>query len=244
MKVCAGDDTHAELNKEIANCHSLKSWKNKLLHPKDRERDRTPNPDNVASTSPPTPAAASRLAELASYEFPPSKSTTTSSSTSETSTLIASELDVPTDFGTRRRSSQASHLSTFDIPGDAPGAGTLSHSRKSSADRRLDPLGITVLYAPNDSPIADVVFVHGLGGTSQCTWSKNRDLELFWPKEWLPFEPVISGARILTFGYNAHFLAAGPGTVAKISDFAKSLLFEMKFSNDQNVEDLNMGKVL
>jgi hypothetical protein len=135
-------------------------------------------------------------------------------------------------------------LSSFDIPGEAPGAGTWSHSRKRSADRRLDPLGITVLHTPDGSPIADVVFVHGLGGTSQYTWSKNRDLELFWPKEWLPFEPVISGARILTFGYNAHFLAAGPGTIANISDFAKSLLFEMKFSNDQNVDDLNIGKVL
>ena len=85
--------------------------------------------------------------------------------------------------------------------------------------------------------------MHGLGGASRQTWSKNRDPELFWPQSWLPKEPDICTARILSFGYNAHFLSVGPKNVSSISDFAKSLLFEMKYGKDEAVQDLQIGKV-
>lgn len=100
-----------------------------------------------------------------------------------------------------------------------------------------------MLYTPEGTPTVDIIFVHGLGGTSRQTWSYNRDAELFWPKLWLPKERDICTARVLTFGYNAHFLSTGPNSISGISDFAKSLLFDMKFGKDDGSEDLGVGKV-
>lgn len=90
--------------------------------------------------------------------------------------------------------------------------------------------------------MVDIIFVHGLGGSSRLTWSFNKDPSLFWPKEWLPFEPGFKGVRILTFGYNAHFLSRSKD-LFNISDFAKDLLLQMKFGNDENVKALNIGQV-
>ena len=118
-----------------------------------------------------------------------------------------------------------------------------SHSRQRSRDRRGDPLGLLPLYTPDVSPTVDLIFIHGLGGTSRQTWSKNRDPDLFWPQKWLPQESDICTARIFSFGYNAHFSSSGPNSVAGISDFAKSLLFAMKFGKDDNGTDLKIGSV-
>lgn len=114
-----------------------------------------------------------------------------------------------------------------------------------SNDRRLDPLGLQVLHEPSNSPIADIIFVHGLGGTSQQSWSKDHDLRLFWPKEWLPYENSISSARISSFGYNAHFLASSSSrkTILNISDFAKDLLFQLLFATGNGESPLNIGSV-
>lgn len=89
----------------------------------------------------------------------------------------------------------------------------------------------------------NIVFVHGLGGTSRATWAKGRDPEYFWPQKWLPFEPGIQTARILSFGYNANLNIAGSGPITRISDFAKELLYEMKFAKDENLEELDLGQV-
>jgi hypothetical protein len=67
-------------------------------------------------------------------------------------------------------------------------------------------------------------------------------LSLFWPKEWLPLEPELKEARILTFGYNAHFMSQTRDTF-NVSDFAKDLLMQMKFGTDANVKSLDIGKV-
>jgi len=116
-------------------------------------------------------------------------------------------------------------------------------SRERSGERQSDPLGLSVVYEPDSPPALDIIFVHGLGGSSRQTWSKHRDPDLFWPQKWLPNEPDICRARILCFGYNASFQASGPNSLSNISDFAKELLFEMKFGKDEKMEDLNIGKV-
>ncbi|KAI7777971.1 hypothetical protein LA080_002883 [Diaporthe eres] len=103
-----------------------------------------------------------------------------------------------------------------------------------------DPLGLNVIHEPDTPRTIDIIFVHGLGGTSKQTWSKNKDPSLFWPKEWLPFEPDISSARILSFGYNAHFAAPGKN-ILNISDFARELLFGMKFGTDEHSKPLDIG---
>ena len=86
------------------------------------------------------------------------------------------------------------------------------------------------------------MFVHGLGGTSWLSWSKNKDLQLFWPLTFLPLEPDICCARILTFGYNASILKASK-TSASVLDFAKDLLFDLKFAKDEKMEELDIGSV-
>ncbi|OBT61062.1 hypothetical protein VE03_09488, partial [Pseudogymnoascus sp. 23342-1-I1] len=64
-----------------------------------------------------------------------------------------------------------------------------------------DPLGLKVLYRPLGEHKVDIVFVHGLNGGSQKTWSKDHNLDNFWPLKWLPSEAGINEARISTFGY-------------------------------------------
>ncbi|OTB13649.1 hypothetical protein K445DRAFT_162386 [Daldinia sp. EC12] len=115
---------------------------------------------------------------------------------------------------------------------------------KAQPGNRSDagPLGLTVVYTPENAHKADIVFIHGLGGTSRWTWSKDRDPELFWPAEFLPLEPDVRLARISTFGYNANFLKAGSIGVS-VLDFAKDLLFSLKYANDNKNEDLNIGDV-
>lgn len=99
-----------------------------------------------------------------------------------------------------------------------------------------------MVYKPSSPAPLDIIFVHGLGGASHKTWSKYQDPALFWPQQWLPLEPDICTARILTFGYNARFRSGGPPNT-NIADFAKDLLFWMKFGKNDAAEDLGIGRV-
>ncbi|KAH8778620.1 hypothetical protein F5883DRAFT_626595 [Diaporthe sp. PMI_573] len=112
-------------------------------------------------------------------------------------------------------------------------------SRGPSPARDSSNLGLHVLHEPQAASL-DIIFVHGLGGDSRRTWSKNHDPALFWPELWLPFEPGISTARILTFGYDANWRGASR-SVSNISDFAKELLFEMRFAKGRSNGDLSLG---
>jgi len=115
------------------------------------------------------------------------------------------------------------------------------HQRQRSQDRRDDPLGLTVLHAPDPQDrTVDILFIHGLGGTSLRTWCSKRDLDLLWPGIWLPQDTDLSTARILTFGYNAHFSSKKQQAALTISDFANDLLFSMKYGGDS---DVKMGEV-
>ncbi|KAI1414613.1 hypothetical protein F5Y13DRAFT_158938 [Hypoxylon sp. FL1857] len=120
----------------------------------------------------------------------------------------------------------------------------ISNTVQSQEHREAEagPLGLTVVYTPENARTADIVFIHGLGGTSHWTWSKNRDPELFWPLKFLPLEPDVGSARILTFGYNANFLRAG-SVITSVLDFAKDLLFDLKYAKDGQKDDLGMGSV-
>ena len=100
-----------------------------------------------------------------------------------------------------------------------------------------------MIHEPETSPPLDIIFVHGLGGTSRSTWAKGRDPEYCWPQKWLPFEPGIRTARILSFGYNANFAATGAAPITGIADFAKDLLYAMKFAKDEFLEELELGQV-
>lgn len=86
-----------------------------------------------------------------------------------------------------------------------------------------DELGLSLLYSTEDSNV-DLIFVHGLGGSSRRTWSWNRDTDYFWPS-WLPHDPELSNSRIFTFGYSANL--RGPSSSLNVIDFAKDLLLRM-----------------
>lgn len=104
-----------------------------------------------------------------------------------------------------------------------------------------NPLGLSVVYAPDGPPRADIVFIHGLGGSSHGTWLKNKDMNLFWPQTFLPLEKDLSLARILTFGYNAELLHGRPSV--SIFDFANDLLFSLKHKKGAGGMSLKIGDV-
>ena len=118
-----------------------------------------------------------------------------------------------------------------------------SRDLSPSPDRRNETLGLQVIYQPVSAAPLDIIFVHGLGGDSRKSWSKNHDPNLFWPQLWLPLEPDIDRARIFSFGYNASFHAGAAKSISNIADFAKELLFEMRFGKDEQGQDLGMGNV-
>ena len=68
------------------------------------------------------------------------------------------------------------------------------------------------------------------------TWCKNRDLDFLWPQDWLPQEPGLENASILTFGYHAHYAKKEQVSLA-ITDFANDLLFRLKY------DDIGFGDV-
>ncbi|MCJ1285606.1 hypothetical protein MMC26_004947 [Xylographa opegraphella] len=113
-----------------------------------------------------------------------------------------------------------------------------------SQERCADPLGLHVIYESGSKATVNIIFVHGLGGSSHRSWSKDRDPALFWPEQWLPKEPVISDARIFSFGYNAAFQSTmGKENILNISDFAKDLLFSMKFMVGDGGHQLNLSQL-
>ncbi|RXG47823.1 hypothetical protein VDGE_04224 [Verticillium dahliae] len=75
----------------------------------------------------------------------------------------------------------------------------------------------------------------------RLTWAWERDLSLFWPKEWLPLEPELGDARIFSFGYDANFTKSTQDTL-NIKAFAEQLLNAMTFGRGE-YEDWDIGKV-
>ncbi|KAK8110225.1 uncharacterized protein PG998_006682, partial [Apiospora kogelbergensis] len=111
--------------------------------------------------------------------------------------------------------------------------------------RSSDPLGLKVIHRPVAERRVDIIFVHGLGGSSRMTWSFNRNLEFFWPMKFLPHETDIQDARISTFGYNSNFRPGSGKTKVSILDFSKDLLYDLKYAQDEfgsRTEELRMGE--
>ena len=94
-------------------------------------------------------------------------------------------------------------------------------SNDSLVDDTKGPFGLNTLFDPSISAVADLVFVHGLGGGSRSTWTKSLDTSLYWPQEWLPKDIGFQDVRIHSFGYNSNWEKE---STLNIHDFAKSLL--------------------
>jgi hypothetical protein len=154
-------------------------------------------------------------------------------------------------FGTTQRQSSPGGSSTFSTGTASTDRATTSSSTnmlqgvKGIEGSSQDPLGLKVIHRPLQDRRADIIFVHGLGGSSRMTWSKNKDLEFFWPLKFLPLEPDINEARILTFGYNANFRPGSGKNKMSVLDFAKDLLYDLKYAKDESapeLEDLGIGE--
>ncbi|KAH6615827.1 hypothetical protein B0J18DRAFT_290678 [Chaetomium sp. MPI-SDFR-AT-0129] len=99
------------------------------------------------------------------------------------------------------------------------------HSHQQSQDRTDDPLGLVVLHNPSERTV-DILFIHGLGGSSLRTWCRDGDLDKLWPKLWLP--QLVPTARILSFGYKTCFSSKADTSSRSIKNFAGDLLHQMK----------------
>ena len=95
---------------------------------------------------------------------------------------------------------------------------------RGSSDANRDPkgpYGLSTISETLETAIADLIFVHGLGGGSRSTWSKDSDPDLFWPQEWLVQDTKFRDVRIYSFGYDSNWREE---SILDINDFAKSLL--------------------
>jgi hypothetical protein len=150
-------------------------------------------------------------------------------------TLSAPNLSHPSPGGGRN----ARHTSIIEETLLSASVQTTQHGTRD-ASPSSDNLGFTLIHTCPE-PLVDLIFVHGLGGTSRKTWSWQRDPQNFWPA-WLGRDAELCKSRIFTFGYNADF--SGQHTPLNILDFAKDLLFRMKtHSSAQIPSDRSVGEV-
>ncbi|KAF4982100.1 hypothetical protein FZEAL_2206 [Fusarium zealandicum] len=112
----------------------------------------------------------------------------------------------------------------------------------ASTGKIPDPQGLSILHTPDDERAADIIFVHGLGGSSKGTWCKKLRPDTFWPEQWLPKDEDVRHARIFTFGYNARFRSSNQSSVLGINDFSNSLLYDMLFATDLQGRPLHLGQ--
>ncbi|OHE95862.1 hypothetical protein CORC01_08859 [Colletotrichum orchidophilum] len=94
---------------------------------------------------------------------------------------------------------------------------TASSEAFASNTNSDDPIGISQLYDPaNGKAVVDIVFIHGLKGHREKTWTAENASEP-WPKTLLPYE--IPNARVLAYGYGA--------SVNRIRDHAAMFLHRL-----------------
>ncbi|KAK1772209.1 hypothetical protein QBC33DRAFT_520561 [Phialemonium atrogriseum] len=96
--------------------------------------------------------------------------------------------------------------------------------------------GMKVLYAAVE-PTVDIVFVHGLTGHRERTWTAQSGCGL-WPQTLLPKE--IPSARILTYGYDANVVKMWSWVSSNnLADHAKNLLSALATCRNTDTEAMN-----
>jgi hypothetical protein len=102
-----------------------------------------------------------------------------------------------------------------------------------------EPFGLRVWHEPLCAPqqpqnstsgdatplVIDVIFMHGLGGSSRATWTHPNSE--FWPT-WLQEKKGLENIRISTFGYDANWDITKRSNALGIPDFASDLLMALK----------------
>ncbi|ORY03567.1 hypothetical protein BCR34DRAFT_573448 [Clohesyomyces aquaticus] len=87
--------------------------------------------------------------------------------------------------------------------------------------------GLDELTPPNLEAIVDIVFVHGLHGNKENTWTATtKDGKVFWPRDLLTQD--IKNARIFTWGYDSHITHFWSKTSAgNVDTHAKNLCADL-----------------
>ncbi|KAI4180178.1 MAG: hypothetical protein LQ346_007042 [Caloplaca aetnensis] len=84
--------------------------------------------------------------------------------------------------------------------------------------------GPLVLWEGEEPVSADIIFVHGLNGNREQTWSAASTL---WPRDLLPDD--LPHARVITWGYNANVLRlSAPSSQNSIFGHVNSLLLDVE----------------
>ena len=145
---------------------------------------------------------------------------------------------------TRNIESYQSNASNESISaGPISPANTAARVQERIRNKQIDSLGLNILYEPDDStPVADLVFLHGVGGGSCQTWTHGGRPDTFWPLDWLSTEHVLRGTRISSFGYNTQLTSNDPDRLLDISDHAKDLLAKLRFGTGRESRSLNIGR--
>ena len=87
-------------------------------------------------------------------------------------------------------------------------------------DALVFPHGMKIWYDPGAADV-DIVFVHGLAGNRERTWTHSSASEP-WPKTLLPAH--LPGSRILAFGYDAYIVQKGVATTNQLVDYSRDFL--------------------
>ena len=99
----------------------------------------------------------------------------------------------------------------------------------------------TQTSASTNIKTVELIFVHGLGGSSKETWTHSISNE-FWPS-WLQEDNRFNNVRISTFGYDANFTnVLTPQNALGIPEFANQLLdsLDLHFNNYGDVVTSNI----
>ena len=113
---------------------------------------------------------------------------------------------------------------------ESPQVKRFDRNSQSSA-HPADKLELQVLVEPTSSvDSTNIVFIHGLGGTSCGTWT-NEGTNFFWPAS-LPKAMGLEDLRVMTFGYNATWQSLWKVWHGKpqldIADFSSQLLNSLR----------------
>ena len=95
------------------------------------------------------------------------------------------------------------------------------------SEKPSDRYGLEIVLDPltesTNGDVANIIFVHGLGGSARGTWTYEPGAK-FWPS-WLHHVKGLQNARVMTFGYDADWHRIwNPKNLLDVSDFATQLL--------------------